>query len=258
MVLAKMREITEAYLGSPVKNAVITVPAYFSNSQREATKNACISAGIEVMRIINEPTAAAIAYGLDKKSSGWYSKRNVLIFDFGGGTLDVLLLTMVDGVFEVKATAGDTHLGGEDYTNRMVDFCVQEFKRKHNLDMSKNCRFLRTLRNACEKAKRRLSFTSATDIEMDCVNQSNDLYLTITLAKFESLNVDLLNKRLKDAEMDISSVHDVVLVGGSSRIPKVQQLLQNFFQRKELCKGINPDEAVAYGAAVQAAALSGY
>ncbi|CAN6568777.1 unnamed protein product [Malus baccata var. baccata] len=263
MVLAKMREIAEAYLNSTVKNAVITVPAYFNDSQRQATKNAGNTAGLNVMRIINEPTAAAIAYGIDKKA-GWYSKRNVMIFDLGGGTLDVSLLTIGDGVFEVKATAGDTHLGGEDFDNKMVDFCVEQFKKKHNLDVSGNSKALRRLRSACEKAKRRLSFTSATDIEIDCLYEGTDFYTTITRAKFEQLNMDFFNKCLepvekclKDSNMEVSSVHDVVLACGSSRIPKVQQLLQDVFKGKQLCKSINPDEAIAYGAAVQAAVLSG-
>ncbi|XP_062002686.1 heat shock 70 kDa protein 4-like isoform X1 [Rosa rugosa] len=260
MVLEKMREIAEAYLGSPVKNAVITVPAYFNNSQRQATNDAAVTAGLNVMRIINEPTAAAIAYGLDRKG-GWYSKRNVMIFDFGGGTLDVSLLTIGDGIFEVKATAGDTHLGGEDLDNRMVSYCVEEFKKKHNLDITGNFRALRRLRNECEKAKRRLSFASIVDIEIDCL----DFYTSITRAKFEQLNKDLFNKCmdpvrkcLSDAKMKISNVHDVVLAGGSSRIPKVQELLKDVFKGKELCKGINPDEAIAYGAAVQAAVLKGH
>ncbi|CAL8125440.1 unnamed protein product [Prunus armeniaca] len=263
MVLMKMREIAEAYLGSTVKNAVITVPAYFNDSQRQATKNAGATAGLKVTRIINEPTAAAIAYGIDKRA-GWYSKRNVLMFDFGGGTLDVSLLSISCGVFEVKATAGDTQLGGEDLDNKMVNFCVEQFKRKHNLDVSGNSRALRRLKNSCEKAKRRLSFTSSTDIEIDCLYEGTDFYVTVTRAKFEELNRDIfvkcmepVDKCLKDAKIDISSVHDVVLVGGSSRIPKVQQLLQNVFKGKELCRGINPDEAVAYGAAVQAAILCG-
>ncbi|XP_024176979.1 heat shock cognate 70 kDa protein-like [Rosa chinensis] len=264
MVLAKMREIAEVYLGSTVKNAVITVPAYFNNSQREATKKAGISAGLNVMRIINEPTAAAIAYGLDKKA-GWYSKRNVLIFDLGGGTLDVSLLTIGDSVFEVKATAGDTHLGGEDFDTKMVNYCVEKFKRKHNLDVSGNIRTLRRLKNACEKAKRRLSFTTTTDIEIECLHQGIDFYVTFTRSKFEQLNMDFftkcmepVQKCLEDAKMDTDSVDDIVLAGGSSRIPKVQQLLQNVFKGKELCKSIHPDEAIAYGAAVQAAVLSGH
>ncbi|KAM1708259.1 hypothetical protein TB1_001325 [Malus domestica] len=263
MILVKMREIAEAYLGSTVKNSVITVPAYFTDSQRQATKEAGATAGLNVMRIINEPTAAAIAYGLDRKA-GWYSKRNVMIFDLGGGTLDVSLLTIADSVFEVKATAGDTHLGGEDFDNRMVNHCAEQFKRKYNVDVGGNFKALRRLKNACEKAKRRLSFMSETDIDIDCLHQGVDFCLTITRAKFEQLNMDFFSKCmepvkkcLEDANMDISSVHDVVLAGGSSRIPKVQQLLQEVFKGKELCKGINPDEAVAYGAAVQATVLSG-
>ncbi|KAM5556350.1 hypothetical protein ABKV19_023978 [Rosa sericea] len=263
MVLAKMREIAEAYLGSPVKNAVITVPAYFNISQRQATNDAAVTAGLNVMRIINEPTAAAIAYGLDRKG-GWYSKRNVMIFDFGGGTLDVSLLTIGDGIFEVKATAGDTHLGGEDFVNRMVDYCVEQFKMKHNIDVTGNLKALRRLRNACEKAKRRLSLMSDTDIDVDCLEKGIDFFLTISRAKFEQIHMNLFNKCmepvkkcLEDAKMDVGSVHDVVLAGGSSRIPKVQQLLQNVFKGKGLCKSINPDEAIAYGAAVQAAVLTG-
>ncbi|ONI24321.1 hypothetical protein PRUPE_2G234200 [Prunus persica] len=265
LVLVKMREIAEAYLGSTVKNAVITVPAYFNDSQRQATKNAGASAGLNVMRIINEPTAAAIAYGLDRKS-GWYSKRNVMIFDFGGGTLDVSLLTIADSVFEVRATSGDTHLGGGDLDNRMVNYCVKQFNRKHKVDISGNSKALMRLRNACEKAKRRLSFMSETDIDIDidCLDRGVDFCLNITRAKFEQLNMDFfekcmepVEKCLKDATMDVSSIHDVVLAGGSSRIPKVQQLLRDLFVGKELCKGINPDEAVAYGAAFQATVLSG-
>ncbi|XP_024176968.1 heat shock cognate 70 kDa protein [Rosa chinensis] len=263
IMLGKMREVAEAYLGSPVRNAVITVPANFNDSQRQATKSAGITAGLNVLRIINEPTAAAIAYGIDKKA-GWYSKRTVMIFDLGGGTLDVSLLTIGDGVFEVKATAGDTHLGGEDFDGKMVNYCVQEFKRKHGLDVSKNFKALRRLRNACEKAKRRLSSAMTTEFEIECLAQGTDFYITITRAKFEQLNIDFfkkcmvpVKKCLKDANMDISSVQDVVLAGGSSRIPKVQQLLQDVFQGKELCRGLNPDEAIAYGAAVQAAVLSG-
>ncbi|CAN1769801.1 Heat shock 70 kDa protein 1 [Linum perenne] len=224
MVLIKMREIAEAFLGTTVKNAVVTVPAYFNDSQRQATKDAGVIAGLNVMRIINEPTAAAIAYGLDKKATS-VGEKNVLIFDLGG-----------EGIFEVKATAGDTHLGGEDFDNRMVNHFVQEFKRKHK----------------------------KTTIEIDSLYEGVDFYSTITRARFEELNMDLfrkcmepVEKCLRDAKMDKSSVHDVVLVGGSTRIPKVQQLLQDFFNGKELCKSINPDEAVAYGAAVQAAILSG-
>ncbi|KAL0375198.1 UNVERIFIED_CONTAM: Heat shock cognate protein 2 [Sesamum radiatum] len=263
MVLMKMREIAEAYLGSTVKNAVVTVPAYFNDSQRQATKDAGVIAGLNVMRIINEPTAAAIAYGLDKKATS-VGEKNVLIFDLGGGTFDVSLLTIEEGIFEVKATAGDTHLGGEDFDNRMVNHFVQEFKRKHKKDISGNPRALRRLRTACERAKRTLSSTAQTTIEIDSLYEGIDFYSTITRARFEELNMDLfrkcmepVEKCLRDAKMDKSTVHDVVLVGGSTRIPKVQQLLQDFFNGKELCKSINPDEAVAYGAAVQAAILSG-
>ncbi|XP_026413981.1 probable mediator of RNA polymerase II transcription subunit 37c isoform X2 [Papaver somniferum] len=263
MVLIKMREIAEAYLGSSIKNAVVTVPAYFNDSQRQATKDAGVIAGLNVMRIINEPTAAAIAYGLDKKTSST-GEKNVLIFDLGGGTFDVSLLTIEEGIFEVKATAGDTHLGGEDFDNRMVNHFVQEFKRKNKKDISGNPRALRRLRTACERAKRTLSATAQTNIEIDSLYEGVDFYTSITRARFEEMNMDLfrkcmepVEKCLRDAKMDKSSVHDVVLVGGSTRIPKVQQLLQEFFNGKELCKSINPDEAVAYGAAVQAAILSG-
>ncbi|KAK8928761.1 putative mediator of RNA polymerase II transcription subunit 37c [Platanthera zijinensis] len=264
MVLIKMKEIAEAFLSKTVKNAVVTVPAYFNDSQRQATKDAGVIAGLNVMRIINEPTAAAIAYGLDKKGSGSTGEKNVLIFDLGGGTFDVSLLTIEEGIFEVKATAGDTHLGGEDFDNRMVNHFVQEFKRKHKKDIGGNPRALRRLRTACERAKRTLSSTAQTTIEIDSLYEGIDFYTTITRARFEELNMDLfrkcmepVEKCLRDAKMDKSLVHDVVLVGGSTRIPKVQQLLQDFFNGKELCKSINPDEAVAYGAAVQAAILSG-
>ncbi|XP_024989909.1 probable mediator of RNA polymerase II transcription subunit 37c isoform X3 [Cynara cardunculus var. scolymus] len=263
MVLTKMREIAEAFVGSTVKNAVVTVPAYFNDSQRQATKDAGVIAGLNVMRIINEPTAAAIAYGLDKKAAS-VGEKNVLIFDLGGGTFDVSLLTIEEGIFEVKATAGDTHLGGEDFDNRMVNHFVQEFKRKHKKDISGSPRALRRLRTACERAKRTLSSTAQTTIEIDSLYEGVDFYTTMTRARFEELNMDLfrkcmdpVEKCLRDAKMDKRSVHDTVLVGGSTRIPKVQQLLQDFFNGKELCKSINPDEAVAYGAAVQAAILSG-
>ncbi|KAL6894351.1 hypothetical protein ACP4OV_008449 [Aristida adscensionis] len=258
-----MREIAEAYLGSTVKNAVVTVPAYFNDSQRQATKDAGVIAGLNVMRIINEPTAAAIAYGLDKKATS-VGEKNVLIFDLGGGTFDASLLTIEEGIFEVKATAGDTHLGGEDFDNRLVNHFVQEFKRKNKKDITGNPRSLRRLRTSCERAKRTLSSTAQTTIEIDSLFEGIDFYSTITRARFEELNMDLfrkcmepVEKCLRDAKMDKSSVHDVVLVGGSTRIPRVQQLLQDFFNGKELCKSINPDEAVAYGAAVQAAILSG-
>ncbi|TYH38726.1 hypothetical protein ES332_D12G129700v1 [Gossypium tomentosum] len=244
IVLTKMKEVAEAYLGQTVKNAVITVPAYFNDSQRQATKDAGAIAGLNVLRIINEPTAAAIAYGLDKKGSK-SGEKNVLIFDLGRGTFDVSLLTIEEGIFEVKATAGDTHLGGEDFDNRL-------FKRKHKKDISSNARALRRLRTTCERAKRTLSSTAQTAIEIDSLYEGIDFYSTITRAGFEELNMDLfrkcmepVEKCLKDSKLDKSQVNEVVLVGGSTRIPK------------ELCKSINPDEAVAYGAAVQAAILSG-
>ncbi|KAK9995751.1 hypothetical protein SO802_020437 [Lithocarpus litseifolius] len=262
MVLRMMREIAEAYLGTTVKNAVVTVPAYFNDSQRKATKDAGGVAGLNVLRIINEPTAVAIAYGLDKIADS-IGKSNVLIFDLGGGTADVSLLTIEKGVFEVKAVAGDTHLGGEDFDNRMVEHFVEIFKRLHKVDISGNSRALRRLRTACEKAKRILSSAIDTTIEVDSLYNGIDFFSTITRAKFAELNIDLfrkciaiVEKCLTDANMDKSCVHVVVLSGGSSRIPKVLQLLQDFFDGKELCKSINPDEAVAFGAAVQAAILT--
>ena len=264
MILVKMKEVAEAYLGKEVKNAVVTVPAYFNDSQRQATKDAAVIAGINCMRIINEPTAAAIAYGLDKKAESGGSERNVLIFDLGGGTFDVSLLTIEEGIFEVKATAGDTHLGGEDFDQRLMNHFVQEFKRKNKKDITGNPRALRRLRTACERAKRTLSSTAQTSIEIDSLFEGVDFYTSITRARFEELNMDLfrkcmepVEKCLRDSKMDKSSVHEIVMVGGSTRIPKVQSLLVDFFNGKELCKSINPDEAVAYGAAVQAAILSG-
>jgi len=263
MVLTKMKETAEAYMGKAVKDAVITVPAYFNDSQRQATKDAGTIAGINVLRIINEPTAAAIAYGLDKKSVG-QGERNVLIFDLGGGTFDVSILSIDDGVFEVKATAGDTHLGGEDFDNRMVTYFVQEFQRKFKKDLSSNKRSLRRLRTACERAKRTLSSSTQASLEIDSVFEGIDFYTSITRARFEELCSDLfrgtlepVEKALRDAKLDKTSIHEIVLVGGSTRIPKVQKLLQDFFNGKELNKSINPDEAVAYGAAVQAAILRG-
>ncbi|XP_061906370.1 heat shock 70 kDa protein 1-like [Entelurus aequoreus] len=261
MVLAKMKEIAEAYLGQTVSSAVVTVPAYFNDSQRQATKDAGAIAGLNILRIINEPTAAAIAYGLDKDKT---KEHNVLIFDLGGGTFDVSILTMQDGIFEVKATAGDTHLGGEDFDNRLVDHFVAEFKRKHRKDVSHNKRALRRLRTAAEKAKRTLSSSSQASIEIDSLFEGVDFYTSITRARFEDLcsklfrgTLEPVEKALRDAKMDKAQIHDVVLVGGSTRIPKIQNLLQDFFNGKELNKSINPDEAVAYGAAVQAAILTG-
>jgi len=260
MVLIKMKEIAEAYLGREVKNAVITVPAYFNDSQRQATKDAGVIAGLNVLRIINEPTAAAIAYGLDKKGA----EKNVLIFDLGGGTFDVSLLTIEEGIFEVKATAGDTHLGGEDFDNRLVEHFTQEFKKKFKKDITDNQRALRRLRTACERAKRTLSSSTQAHIEIDSLYEGIDFNSVITRARFEDLNMDYfrkcmepVDKVLKDAKLSKSQVHEVVLVGGSTRIPKVQELLSEYFNGKELNKSINPDEAVAYGATVQAAILSG-
>ncbi|TIA91410.1 hypothetical protein E3P99_01063 [Wallemia hederae] len=261
MVLVKMKDIAEAYLGTTVKDAVVTVPAYFNDSQRQATKDAGLIAGLNVMRIINEPTAAAIAYGLDKKTEG---ERNVLIFDLGGGTFDVSLLTIEEGIFEVKSTAGDTHLGGEDFDNRLVNHFVQEFKRKNKKDISGNARAMRRLRTSCERAKRTLSSAAQTTIEIDSLFEGMDLYSSITRARFEELCQDLFRNTmdpvesvLRDAKADKSSVHDIVLVGGSTRIPKIQKLVADFFNGKEANRSINPDEAVAFGAAVQASILSG-
>ncbi|KAK5998026.1 HSP70 [Cladobotryum mycophilum] len=261
MILTKMRETAEAYLGGTVNNAVVTVPAYFNDSQRQATKDAGLIAGLNVLRIINEPTAAAIAYGLDKKVDG---ERNVLIFDLGGGTFDVSLLTIEEGIFEVKSTAGDTHLGGEDFDNRLVNHFVNEFKRKHKKDLSTNARALRRLRTACERAKRTLSSSAQTSIEIDSLFEGIDFYTSITRARFEELCQDLFRSTLQpvdrvlaDAKCDKSAVHEIVLVGGSTRIPRVQKLITDYFNGKEPNKSINPDEAVAYGAAVQAAILSG-
>ncbi|KAJ8984366.1 hypothetical protein NQ317_003513 [Molorchus minor] len=249
MVLGKMKEISEAYLTSHVSKAVITVPAYFNDSQRQATKDAGTIAGLDVLRIINEPTAAAIAYGLDKKEEG---ERYVLIFDMGGGTFDVSILLISGGIFEVQATAGDTHLGGEDIDNRMVEYFADEFKRKLKIDIKENKRALRRLNTACERAKRTLSSANQTSIEIDSLANGVDLYTGISRAKFEELK-----KAFKDAKVRKEQVTDIVLVGGSSRIPKIQSLLSNMFKGKDLNKSINPDEAVAYGAAVQAAILSG-
>ncbi|XP_054009154.1 heat shock 70 kDa protein cognate 4-like, partial [Hylaeus anthracinus] len=261
MVLTKMKETAEAYLGKTITNAVITVPAYFNDSQRQATKDAGTISGLNVLRIINEPTAAAIAYGLDKKGRG---ERNVLIFDLGGGTFDVSILTINDGIFEVKATAGDTHLGGEDFDNRMVTYFSQEFSRKFKKDLTKNKRAIRRLRTACESAKRTLSSSTQANIEIDSLLDGIDFYTSITRARFEELNQDLFRNTLqpveeamRDAKMEKSQIHDVVLVGGSTRIPRIQRLLQDLFNGKELNKSINADEAVAYGAAVQAAILQG-
>jgi len=263
MILTKMKETAEAYLGEKVTDAVITVPAYFNDQQRSKTKDAGIIAGLNVLRIINEPTAAAISYGLEKKSKA-DTEQNVLIFDLGGGTFDVSILAIEDGIFEVKSTAGDTHLGGEDFDNRLVNHFVQEFKRKHRKDLTSNKRSLRRLRTACERAKRTLSASAQATIEIDSLFEGVDFYTSITRARFEELCADLfrgtldpVEKALRDAKMDKNSIHEIVLVGGSTRIPKVQKLLEDFFNGRSLNKSINPDEAVAYGAAVQAAILKG-
>jgi heat shock 70kDa protein 1/2/6/8 len=259
MVLTKMKETAEAYLGNKVTDAVITVPAYFNDSQRQATKDAGTIAGLNILRIINEPTAAAIAYGLDKKG-----EQNILIFDLGGGTFDVSLLTIEDGVFEVKATAGDTFLGGEDFDSRIVEHFVQEFKKKNKVDISSNKKSLRRLRTACERAKRTLSTSATATIECDSLYDGIDFNSSLTRAKFENICDDLFRKTMKpveqvlqDAKMSKSQIHEIVLVGGSTRVPKIQELLKDCFSGKELCKSINPDECVAYGAAVQAAILTG-
>uniref|UniRef100_A0A224XGB7 Putative heat shock protein 70b n=1 Tax=Panstrongylus lignarius TaxID=156445 RepID=A0A224XGB7_9HEMI len=262
MVLTKMKETAEAYLGSSVRDAVITVPAYFNDSQRQATKDAGAIAGLNVLRIVNEPTAAALAYGLDKNLKG---EKNVLIFDLGGGTFDVSILTIDEGsLFEVRSTAGDTHLGGEDFDNRLVNHLTEEFKRKYKKDIKNSPRALRRLRTAAERAKRTLSSSTEASIEIDALYEGIDFFTKVTRARFEELCADLfrstlqpVEKALQDAKLDKGSIHDVVLVGGSTRVPKIQSLLQNFFNGKSLNMSINPDEAVAYGAAVQAAILSG-
>ena len=260
MILGKMRDVAAGYLGEEVKDVVITVPAYFNDGQRQATKDAGAIAGLNVLRIINEPTAAAIAYGLNNKGK----EQNVLIFDLGGGTFDVSLLNIDDGIFEVRATAGDTHLGGEDFDNLLMQHFMTEFKRKHKMDMSNNKRSVRRLKTACEKAKRTLSSSATANIEIDSLFEGVDFFTSITRAKFESLCMSLfqkciqpVSKVLQDAECSKSQVDEIVLVGGSTRIPKVQQMISEFFGGKELNKGVNPDEAVAYGAAVQANILSG-
>ena len=262
MVLTSMKETAEAYLGEKVTDAVVTVPAYFNDAQRQATKDAGVIAGLNVKRIINEPTAAALAYGLDKKLE---AEKNVLIFDLGGGTFDVSILTIDEGsLFEVRSTAGNTHLGGEDFDNRLVEHFIKEFQRKHHKDIRGSPRALRRLRTACERAKRSLSSSAQASIEIDSLFEGTDFYTTITKARFEELCSDLfrgtlepVEQALRDAKMSKGDIHEVVLVGGSTRIPKIQKLLQDFMGGKQLNRSINPDEAVAYGAAVQAAILSG-
>ncbi|CAJ1357608.1 unnamed protein product [Effrenium voratum] len=261
MVLQKMKETAEAHLGHPVTDAVITVPAYFNDSQRQATKDAGAICGLNVLRIINEPTAAALAYGLDSKTKG---AHHVLVYDMGGGTFDVSLLEIEDGVFEVKATAGDTHLGGEDFSNRLMEHCIKEFERKNRgKDVRKNQRALRRLQAECDAAKRTLSSSTQATIEVDSLLDGIDFSCSISRAKFEELNQQLfkrsmesVEKVLSDAKVDRKSIDEVVLIGGSTRIPFVQKLIEDYFG-KEACRSINADEAVAYGAAVQAAVLSG-
>merc|ERR1712183_1107613 len=259
MVLVKMKEIAETFLGKTVKNAVVTVPAYFNDSQRQATKDAGTISGLNVQRIINEPTAAAIAYGLDKKNQG---ERNVLIFDLGGGTFDVSLLTIDDGIFEVKATNGHTHLGGEDFDNVLVEHCIDLFKKQTGHDIRQNARAMRRLRTQCEKTKRILSSAHASEIYCETLADGEDFSTSISRAKFEELCLPLFRKCmppveqvLKDADIGKGQIHEIVLVGGSTRVPKIQSMLTEFFNGKTLNRSINPDEAVAYGAAVQAAIL---
>ncbi|KAJ1372973.1 Heat shock 70 kDa protein C [Parelaphostrongylus tenuis] len=256
----KMKEIAESYLGKEVKHAVVTVPAYFNDAQRQATKDAGTIAGLNVVRIINEPTAAAIAYGLDKKEG----ERNILVFDLGGGTFDVSMLTIDNGVFEVLATNGDTHLGGEDFDQRVMEYFIKLYKKKTGKDLRKDHRSVQKLRREVEKAKRALSTQHQTKVEVEAIMDGEDFSETLTRAKFEELNMDLfratlkpVQKVLEDSDLKKEQVHEIVLVGGSTRIPKVQQLIKDFFNGKEPSRGINPDEAVAYGAAVQAGVISG-
>merc|ERR1711993_85725 len=260
MVLTKMKETAESYLGKKVTHAVVTVPAYFNDAQRQATKDAGSIAGLTVMRIINEPTAAAIAYGMDKKEG----EKNVLVFDLGGGTFDVSLLTIDNGVFEVISTNGDTHLGGEDFDQRVMEHFIKLYKKKKGKDLRKDNRAVQKLRREVEKAKRASSSAHQVRIEVESMFEGEDFTETLTRAKFEELNMDLFRSTMKpvqkvmeDADMQKKDIDEIVLVGGSTRIPKVQQLVKELFNGKEPSRGINPDEAVAYGAAVQAGVLSG-
>jgi len=261
MILTYMKQIAESYLGRPVTSAVVTVPAYFNDAQRQATKDAGVIAGLKVARIINEPTAAAMAYGLDKKSKG---EQKILVFDLGGGTFDVSLLTIEDGVYEVKAVNGDTHLGGQDFDNRLVKWMLDTIKSKYSEDVSKNDRIVAKLRAEAEKAKRALSSTTDTQITLDNLINGKDFSVKLTRAKFEELNKDLFSatlepvrKALEDAKWKKTDINEIVLVGGSTRIPKIRELLKDFFNGKELNHSVHPDEAVAYGAAVQAGVLTG-
>jgi len=261
MILTKMKETAEAYLGTKVNDAVVTVPAYFNDSQRQATKDAGAICGLNVLRIINEPTAAALAYGLDKQDA---AAQNVLVFDLGGGTFDVSILKQDGGIFEVLSTGGDTHLGGEDFDNSVVDHLCDDIKRKMKQDVKGNPRALRRLRTAVERGKRVLSSGSSTTIEIDSLIDGEDYSATLSRAKFEQLNadyfqkcMDTVQKVVEDSKLPVDQIADIVLVGGSTRIPKIQEMLTAHFGGKELCKSINPDEAVAYGAAVQGAVISG-
>ena len=263
MILTEMKNIAEAYLGETVKDAVITVPAYFNDSQRQATKDAGVIAGLNVLRIINEPTAAAIAYGMDKGSSS--QEQNVLVVDIGGGTADFSILSIDEGMFEVKATSGLPFLGGEDFDNVMVEHFVKEFKRKHKQDITGSKRAMRRLKTACERAKRTLSSSTNANLEIDSLFEGIDFYTTITRAKFEQLTDSLFKKCLQpiekvmvDSKLDKGEIHEVILVGGTTRIPRLQKMVSDYFNGKQLNKSINPDEAVAYGAAVQAAILGGH
>lgn len=260
MILGKMKEIAESYLGKKVTHAVVTVPAYFNDAQRQATKDAGTISGLNVLRIVNEPTAAAIAYGLNKGEG----ERQIIVYDLGGGTFDVSLLSIESGVFEVLATAGDTHLGGEDFDNRVIKHFTKLYNKKHSVDITSNLKTMGKLKREVEKAKRTLSSQMSVRIEIEAFHDGEDFSETLTRAKFEEINYDLFKKTLKpveqvlkDAGMKKSDIDDIVLVGGSTRIPKVQQLLEEFFDGKKASKGINPDEAVAYGAAVQGGILSG-
>ncbi|KAI4145999.1 MAG: hypothetical protein LQ340_006078 [Diploschistes diacapsis] len=260
MILGKMKEVAESYLGKTVKNAVVTVPAYFNDNQRQATKDAGIIAGLNVLRVVNEPTAAAIAYGLDKKGS----ESQIIVYDLGGGTFDVSLLQIEDGVFEVLATAGDTHLGGEDFDQRVISYLAKQYNKKNDVKIEEDLKTMGKLKREVEKAKRTLSSQMSTRIEIEAFHKGKDFSETLTRAKFEELNMDLFKKTLKpveqvlkDGKVKKNEINDIVLVGGSTRIPKVQSLLEEFFGGKKASKGINPDEAVAYGAAVQGGVLSG-
>ncbi|XP_026331364.1 heat shock 70 kDa protein cognate 4-like [Hyposmocoma kahamanoa] len=262
MVLSSLKDQAESYLGATVRNAVVTVPAYFNDSQRQATKDAGTIAGLNVLRIINEPTAAVLAYGLDKTDDD--EERNVLIFDLGGGTFDVSVLTIEEGIYEVRATAGDTHLGGEDFDARMVEYCLTEFEKKHGIDLRDDKKARIRIKKQCERAKRTLSTAMQASIDIAGLHEGEDFHINFTRAQFEELNRDHfektlapMEKALRDAKIDKADINDVILVGGSTRIPFIQNLVFDFFENKKLNKSVNPDEAVAYGAAVQAAILDG-